>query len=734
MKKDSLNTTQLYHTSIAILKNKWLPFILGIPLFFCLHHYEGIKNDAVIYLLQAIHSISPERFLNDPPFMFGNQDSLGFFTPLYRLILSHFSIAEGTKLATFSFQLIWVTSLIFMVKEIGVSFKNRLWILPTTILFIGICAEKTAPFRTLFFSFVQNYNCSRLLSIAIGLAGLAFLFSKKKWLSLAAFAIGTIIHPLTSGWGIPVWFFVFFPRCKHLVFLFSVILPFSFLFHTGSLDILPDNWLKRPLLYAPDAWDIFKISAYVLFLWYYVPNKTKGHIATASKSIAQTLLIAYYWNLWGCFGKHILLYQLQTWRAEWLAWAVVSPLFINILINEIKRYKSSFAHHKINYVLIYACLFLSLYILLNFQSTLIIACLIKSKTIKKSSPSNLKQITNNDLLYASALALFAHSIFSIIYTDVIQLVTEGALPTFVLGGSFQTSFTIIRSCAMICITISILFSIYAFQQKKWIATTCFSVYIFLPYLLFIPALGLFFLFYSPQKKWGKSIMICLLLLCFIDIITPSPFRCKTFFDAFLFYLKPEVLSWFLAYLVLTFSLLVSFRKKNSTILFLAFSLSIYAFCSWDNRSEKKKISENTFETFKKETVFPYIQNRGKIFFYVTGDHVLMPRLQFLTGAYLSYNTHIGEIFYKEQFFESQKRDNYLFYKRQMNIANEKEEYAVFTKNILSNPDTLVDRINFLCQKKEITHLVSNLAHLPYTIQDSLTINTMDKKIYLYLCP
>lgn len=734
MKKDFFDTAQFYRSSIAILKNRWFPFILGIPLFFCLHHYEGIKDDAVLYLLQVIHSISPERFLNDPPFMFGNQDSLGFFTPLYKLFLDYFSIAEGTKIATFSFQLIWIVSLIFMVKEIGASFRNRLWILPTTILFIGICAEGTSHFRTLFFYFIQHYNCSRLLSVAIGLAGLAFLFSQKKWLSLAAFTIGTIIHPLTSGWGIPVWLFVFFPRCKYVILLFSAILPFSFLFHIGSLDVLPDNWLKRPLLYAPDAWDIFRISTYVLFLWYYIPNKTTGHIAAASKAIALTLFIAYYWNLWGCLGKHILFYQLQTWRVEWLAWAVVTPLFINILINEIKRYKSSLAHHKINHVLIYACAFLSLYILLTFQSTLLIACLVGSKIIKKSCPLSLKQLTDNNLLYASALALFVHSIFSIIYTEVVQLAIEGTLPTFVLGGSFHTSFSIIRNCAMVCTITSILFSIYAFLQKKWLATICFIVYVLFPYLLFLPLLGLFLLFYSPQKKCGKFILICLLLFCFIDIITPSPFRCKTFFDAFLIYFKAETLSWLLTYLVLSFSLLAPFQKRFSTILFLFFFLSIYAFCSWDNRLEKIKISEITFETFKKQTIFPYIQNRGKIFFYVTGDLVHLPRLQFLTGAYLSYNTHIGEIFYKEQFFESQKRDNYLFYKKQMHLANEKQEYIDFTKKILSNPDSLIDRTNFLCQRNEISHLVSDMFFLPYTVYDSLTIMPLNKKIYLYQCP
>ena len=114
-----------FDSSIDLLKNKWLPFVLGVPLFFCLHHYEGIVVDAVLYLLQVIHSISPERFINDPPFMFGNQDSLGFFTPLYRLFLDYFTIATGTKFACFIFQLVWIVSLISLVKGMGKAFGTR---------------------------------------------------------------------------------------------------------------------------------------------------------------------------------------------------------------------------------------------------------------------------------------------------------------------------------------------------------------------------------------------------------------------------------------------------------------------------------------------------------------------------------------------------------------------------------------------------------------------------------
>ena len=736
MNKFSIDLKQFYNSSMAMLKSKWLPFALGIPLFFCLHHYEGIKNDAILYLLQAIHSISPERFVNDPPFMFGNQDSLGFFTPLYRLFITNFTIASGTKLATFIFQSIWIVSFIFMVREIGTSFKNRLWILPITILSIGICADKMPHFKVLFVDFVHHYNCSRLLSIALGLAGLAFLFSKRKWFSLFFFFIGTIIHPLSAGWGLPVWFLVFYPKTKYAIILFSALLPLSFLFHSGSLDIIPDNWFKRPLTHATDIWDLFRIVSYIFFLGYFIPRKESGHLSQISKAIAITLFIAYYWNLWGYLGKHALLYQLQTWRAEWLAWAVVTPFFLNILFVEIRKKK-----HFPTFITSRSCfalcmLFLSLFPPLNTPFFFLVAYIDQIKPFSYFSKKILyflRLSKYNGTLCALGFILLFFCIVSVAYANIVELALEGSISNIFLCGNFRIAQLLTRSNMMVCTFISIIFAIYSLSIRKRIAAICFGIYIIFPMFLFIPLLGLFLLFFDMQKKRTIVIGTALLFFSLIEGLSSTQFRCHFFFDIFAVYFKPVLLSW-LFIISVWFLSFIAKKAKSIIILFLILPTSLYAFCSWDNRPENVKRIESAFELFKKETIFPYVHDRGKIFFYVTGDLVSLPRIQFLTGAYLSANTHIGEPFYPKQFFEAQKRDNYLFYKKQLGIANEIHEYITFASTTLSSPDTLADRINFLCKIKEITHLVSDIPNLPYQPLDSLTLHTLDKEIYLYSCP
>lgn len=730
-----------FESSIGMLKNKWLPFVLGIPLFFCMHHYQGIVVDAVLYLLQVIHSVSPDRFVNDPPFMFGNQDSFGFFTPLYKLFLDYFTIASGTKLACFLFQLLWIVSLISLVKGIGKSLKNRLWVLPITILFIGISADKMPHFEMLFVSFVQNYNCSRLLSIALGLGGLASLFSQKKWWSLILFAIGSVVHPLSAGWGLPIWFLVFFPKTKYLIMFFSAILPFTFLAHTGSLDILPDDWLKRPLLYRPDIWDMFRILIYVFFLWYFVPRKTSAAAAKTSKAIALILLIAFYWNMWGCLGKHILLYQLQTWRAEWLAWAVVTPFYFNILVMEIRKERNFFSFLKSRSCFVLCALALTLFPPINNPFFFVLAFVAESETSKRYFVNVIHKLgvtwveKENIYVFILGVVLALWSVVSIVYADAVSLVLENTLPPFLLGGDFQVAESLVRSNMMACMLMAIFFAVYSACLKRYLPIFCFCSYLIFPFLSLAPLLGLLLLFFDLKLGKIKFVAFCFLLLCVVDGSLASQFRCQSFFDVFSNSFKPVMALWLYVLFVLFLFNITEKRMLQKLLgVVLVVSISSYAFCFWDGRSIEKRQTEETIELFKNKTIFESVQNRGKIFFYVTGSLVDMPRLQFLTGAYLSYNTHIGEIFYREQFFEARRRDNNLFYKQQRNKAHEKSEYRSFVMGSLSIRDTLIDRMTFLCSSEEITHLVSDFDDLPYAKQDSMRISVLDKEIYLYECP
>ena len=58
----------------------------------------------------------------------------------------------------------------------------------------------------------------------------------------------------------------------------------------------------------------------------------------------------------------------------------------------------------------------------------------------------------------------------------------------------------------------------------------------------------------------------------------------------------------------------------------------------------------------------------------------------------------------------------------------------FFEDSLSVSGILIDRTKYLCSLDEISHLVSDFENLPFVKQDSLWMNVLDKKVYLYECP
>ena len=64
-----------------------LLFPVAILFFLSVNHFDGFEQDAILYTLQAVNRLSPERFVGDPAFLFGNQDSFSVFSVLYVLFV-----------------------------------------------------------------------------------------------------------------------------------------------------------------------------------------------------------------------------------------------------------------------------------------------------------------------------------------------------------------------------------------------------------------------------------------------------------------------------------------------------------------------------------------------------------------------------------------------------------------------------------------------------------------------
>lgn len=105
---------------MKLLRNRWILFFLGIGFFFAVNHYSGIQVDGRLYLLQAIHYMHLDQFVNDVPFLFGNQGSFSIFSPIYGIFIRLFSVDQSSKIACFLMQLLWAFAF-FALHSYGMS-------------------------------------------------------------------------------------------------------------------------------------------------------------------------------------------------------------------------------------------------------------------------------------------------------------------------------------------------------------------------------------------------------------------------------------------------------------------------------------------------------------------------------------------------------------------------------------------------------------------------------------
>ena len=103
----------------------------------------------------------------------------------------------------------------------------------------------------------------------------------------------------------------------------------------------------------------------------------------------------------------------------------------------------------------------------------------------------------------------------------------------------------------------------------------------------------------------------------------------------------------------------------------------------------------------------------------------------MTGSYFNSIIKSGTVFYKGHYREALERSHLLNLKSRIPESTDFFQYAtILTK--LADADTLVDRVDFLCKEKEIHHLVTDKAQLPFVKEDSTMLENK-QKVYLYAC-
>lgn len=697
---------------IRALRNKFFPFLFAIPLFFCVHHYNGIIIDATLYITQYVHSIDPARFLRDPAFEFGNQGDLGCFSTLFGWFLESFGVDKGAFVYTLLMQFLWIFFAVCLIRVIVRILQNRLWTLPITILFVGIFAHGMQFAHIRFFQYVEPYACSRSLSVVMGIAALALLLQQKKIASLLMISIGMAIHPITAGWCLPVWMIYFFPKTRFLIGVISLILPLCGFLHVGRFDFFPDDWLLRPLNFAPCYESIGRFGVLFAFFMFVVRRfTTNKQMLNVSIALSFLLVIAFYWDVCGGYGKNVFLYQVQPWRALWIASIIAVPMGLSFIKDSIRKIVKR--KQMSSYDLALFLIFASFLMPINLMTITVVSAILLARKRR------VVTIWGVDVIFCIFVVV------GIIVQQYHGWCLRG-YPSF-WGYDFYKIWKIRDSVLLYQFLLSIYLIVFFTCKKKYVSAALLLLYLFCPNFLIMPFLSLYFAL-APQKnkRWFILGVVAIALITLIDGLAEMETRFFKITNG-----MPVKFPWICFSTVISLGLILLPRKIRGIFIcvWLLFCCA-FAVSKYDNRSDEKKAAESQLNAYLHNTLFPQIPERGKALFVVSGIYANEPRLRFLTGSYFTNCGHSGEIFDKNHYKTVLKRGGMLF-SGKLDSFGEYVEYDKIMEK-LADKDTLINRVQLLCAFGEISHVVTDVTTLPFTKEDSIIIAN-NQKVYLYGC-
>ena len=703
----------------AFLKKEWVILLIAIPYFFCMNNYLGIQIDGALYTLQVIHRWFPERFVGDPPFMFGNQDSFTIFSPVYGFLMSHLSVDVAAMVITLVIQLVFAVAMILFIRAFARKFNFEHWTLPLAIAFFTIYISGSDRTFIFFSRLIEPYPVPRSLAVAFGIMGLAAIFSKNRWITPVLALVGSAFHPLMAGWVLPVWMFYHFPKTRIPIVVMSALFPLAGYIGVEPFAGYPDDWYYKPLTYGPNAGFVFRFLMYIAFFIIFIKRYAKGAFERQfCFSVLLITAIATYWYLWTGINNFILLYQFQVWRMEWLCIVTTFILFAYVLYDVVSGYRETrrFTTRDLAVVLIGLTLFSDI----HAPEGLIAAIIL---LLKKNENVTKKHFLMLGFMYAVLNLLMAAYCY--------MLALDASVPyivNFLLANSLYNRYIIIT--ALVCLICGLLM----LRKKDFFRAVLFLLYPFFSQLLLLPIVALAI---PLLKRWQ---VVAAIVLIIIDGVWGFPMRTT---NISLTLLEKSQFLWavlFVSVFVIAWFAKVKYGLVAKILLFLPVLFAVpYAMTHWDHRQEKQKIEESNLDQFKSHMAFPQVKERGKVFYYVNGYMNGDSRLQFLGGNYVDTKTTVGEIFNKGHHQLAVDRLNRLIYKND-NKPTFKGVYERarimydFFEDSLSISGILIDRTKYLCSLDEISHLVSDFENLPFVKQDSLWMNVLDKNVYLYECP
>lgn len=706
-----------------LLEKKWIIYFPSILVFFSVVRYKGFDRDAALYLLQIMNSLQPERFLNDVPFMFGNQDSFSFFSPVVSQFFKLFGVNVGGMAATFILQFSLGSAIILLTYQWMKLFGSKAWTIPVSIVMFALLADKEYGPSGFYLPMYEPFLVARLPSQILAVMGLAFLFNQNKYISLIFFILASAMHPLMGGWTLLLWLLFCFSKLRFPILFVSVFFPLSGFVHAGRLDFYSNDWC--PVFFKP-GWEDALLYVGLLVFWLAMYRHFKETFL--SKFVISLFFVAaigFYLQFAGSYLGHVLLFQAQPFRVQWLCTIPIIPVFAIYVYDRLRSNQECSLQDAATFVLAICAIAGCQWFLL-----LVVCLFLLYSPIGISCKIDVPKFWNRLLFLCSFLFLFLNSVIS----NFIQLAIEQG---FGSAGFALTWMSVPENLEVVEKILLATLSLICASQKKYGHALAFAICFCNGSLRVLPLISiLLFLIPRLEKNVEKGLISFALTCSFFELLDSlvrfnssemsslegSPLVCAMMF-----------VSLFVGFFwIMKVKESFNTRKMVTPLLVLVVSFCAWDVYKWDARNETFSVNEKQMDSFFESPIFPQVLDRGKILFVVDFEIPTQSRINFMTGAYADESINIGEVFFEEQFKESNRRRSALLTgtSREVNLSKFGEKIM----NVYRNPDTLFSRVNYLCSVGEITHYATDYANMPLPKEDSVFLDVKQKYVWLYGCP
>lgn len=704
------------------LEKRWIVYAIGIMVFFSLTRYYGFDGDAALYVLQVMNHLQPERFVNDVPFMFGNQDSFSIFSPIVAIIFKLLGVNYGGMTAVFVMLLAWAVLAAFFIRQWMKKYGAERYTPVLYLFFILLLVGKMYGSGSLPFPVIESYLVARVLSEVLIIAALACFFCKNRYISLIIFLLATFMHPLTAGWGLPLWLFYYYPKTRLPVVILSMLSPLTGFLHIGRLDFYTSDWISGQMFYKPEWNDILAYLSLLLF-WFFMYKQSK-ELALSKFAISMFAIsfIGFYLQYVGSLCEHVFIYQVQPFRVQWLSMIPVVPVFFIYLYN---LYKNDGVRIKdLATVVVALCAIAQQ----NWLAVLLMAlCLFVVKLGEKTT--HIPKTKWINLLFVIGLLFL---LLSSVLTNVVNLGLENGV------GSTKVAFSLIRVPEYLFPVEKILLLVLAvicLIQNKWNFAFVFALSFCCTPLKILPIIGIVFYLVPPLGLSARNLLITLTgVLSYIEMLSSlhevnslnfSPIQGSPIGSLLLFVFL----------FVSVFLFLQNVQKINVvriiSLILVCVAIFVWNIFKWDGRETVISENEKQMDAFFETPIFPQVKNRGKLLFVVDYESPIQSRINFLTGAYADESIYVGEVFYKGQYQEANRRRNALLWGDL--TTNDLRGFNDKILQVYKNIDALKSRVDFLCKENEISHLATDYSNIQLAKEDSVFLDVKKKYVYLYKC-